>query len=178
VPSVEDLVNVGLSFEEAREKVRLNYRILANKLIEKGIPSQMSSLFAYRVDWGSGLKCKPVLGEDLVRRKFDEIMLVNKTSERTSNNPSSEANDGVFDKNKLDFFSGSVPNQNNNDYLDDVKKGLFERIKQRVDPRSIVSWLANLGILPNEECERLICILWRHVIFESESKAIGLVNVS
>lgn len=153
VPSIEDLIEGGLSFEEAREKIRLNYRIIASRLIEKGIPSLKADLFVYHVDWDN---LDDSFDLDFVSRKLDEIIGVPNTS-RSISSESRISSD-----------------------LKQIKKGLYDRIRQRLKPSDISNWLqkslpTSLNV-STEDCDCLICILWRHIIFRSESRAMELFN--
>lgn len=142
----EELLAAGMSEEEAFTKLRELYKEKVNKLIAL-IPQSLDDLFNWDVEWKHLNMDKMYTW---IRKKVADILAKLDKSER---------------------------------YLDRTTRSLVKQIEQHSDPRTIVTWVYEDGLLSDErapserrreEASTFVAILWRYLVFETETVAYDL----
>lgn len=138
-----ELLEAGYSSEQALDKLRQLYREKVAKLIEL-IPNDRNDLFQWPIEW-------KYLDENkllpLIRKKVSEALSAMRRSERE---------------------------------VERIAQSLTAQIQQHSDPTTVVAWVIDDATLVNpraqiqnqqEEANTFVAILWRYLVFETESAA-------
>lgn len=145
--SREELLATGLSAQEASSRFKQLYKEKVARLIER-IPRDQEELFRWEVDW-KYLNAAKML-----------VWIRKKTLEMLSNYKRS-ASEG-----------------------ERIAQSLMAQVQQQAAPETIVSWILEDGLLVDskssssrkrtEEAQRFMAILWRYLVYETESTAYNL----
>ncbi|PJF17691.1 AP-1 complex subunit gamma-1 [Paramicrosporidium saccamoebae] len=147
--TMKELVAAGYSNSEAGEKLKQLYKEKVSRLIDI-IPKSTEGLFALAVDW-KYLEMDKLL--PLIRKKTGELLQKHQRSVK----------EGESER---------------------ISQSIAAQIQQHCEPETIVAWILEDGQLvdrrdssskQNDDATTFVAIIWRHLVFATESAAYNLI---